>query len=123
MRATVFVVLAAAGLLPAVASPHHSMAMFNFDADVSYEGVVTKFAWSNPHIYIYIDVEQDGKVWSVRAEGNSPRSLRARGWSRDMMQRGDLVTLTGHPMGDGSINMMWVDAVTLADGKKFGDGD
>src|ERR1700730_10941068 len=47
---------------------HHSFtAEFDEKKPVKLEGKVTKMEWSNPHSWIYIDVESDGKVvnWAL----------------------------------------------------------
>src|SRR5439155_23059510 len=64
----------AAALLVSGAMPlwaHHAFAA-EFDAKqpVKSKGVVTKMEWTNPHVWIHLDVKQpDGSVekWSVEA--------------------------------------------------------
>src|SRR5439155_20312626 len=67
-------VLIAAALLVSAATPlwaHHAFAA-EFDAKqpVKFKGVVTKMEWTNPHVWIHLDVKQpDGSSanWSVEA--------------------------------------------------------
>ena len=43
-------------VLPASSLAHHSVAG-NFDRDmpVTFEGVVTKVQWRNPHVWLFVD--------------------------------------------------------------------
>ncbi len=52
--------LAFAGLLLAgvSAQAHHSFAMFDHDHQIKISGTVTHFQWTNPHVYIDLDVHQ-----------------------------------------------------------------
>ena len=82
---------------------HHSFAMFDFEKDQVIEGVVKEFQWTNPHIWIQVNVASaDGKVTEYSVEGSSPNGLRRQGWSRESMKPGDRIVLTIHPMKDGS---------------------
>ena len=62
-------------------------------------GVVTEFAFRFPHIQLYIDVtENDGTVqkWAL-THGRTPTMLRERGWTRDTVRPGDVVTVMYRP--------------------------
>ena len=67
--------LALAGATPALA--HHSFAMFDHVHRVTVAGTVTKFDWTNPHVYIEL-AAPDGKGGSARytIECASPRCGR-----------------------------------------------
>jgi len=104
--------------LPAIA--HHSFAMFDMKKDVVVTGQVKDFQWTNPHIWIQL-VSQDaqGKAveWSI--EGNSPSVLARQGWTKRSLKVGDTITITMHPLKDGTMGGDLVKAV-LADGKVVG---
>jgi Family of unknown function (DUF6152) len=88
-------------LMAAVASAHHSDAMFDDKQTVTIEGTVTKFEWSNPHVYIYLKQRTgDGQVIEWELEASPPSMLRRVGWSRDTLQVGDAITASGHPARD-----------------------
>jgi hypothetical protein len=60
---------------------HHSFAMFDTAKRLTMSGMVTAFEWTNPHVYIEIDVpDEKGTVkhWSV--ELGSPSILMQAGW-------------------------------------------
>jgi hypothetical protein len=65
--------------VPAIA--HHSFAA-EFDATqpIASSGVITKMEWMNPHVYFYMDVEDDasGKIETWAWEMGSPNGLMRR---------------------------------------------
>ncbi len=106
------------GAAPAFA--HHSFgAEYDSAKPISLTGVVTKIDWSNPHVYIYIDVKSnDGQLVNWALEGHPPNTLRRTGWTRAALKENDTITVTGWMSKDGS-NRMAGREVTLADGKKL----
>lgn len=92
--------MVAAVLLSVLAMPlqaHHSWgAEFDVTKPVTLTGVLTKFEWTNPHSFLYLDVKGErGKVVSWRLEGYPPGVLYRTGWRRDAIKIGDTVTVTG----------------------------
>ncbi|MBZ5675023.1 MAG: hypothetical protein LAP61_12330 [Acidobacteriia bacterium] len=82
---------------------HHSFAAeYDSKKPVKLTGAVTKIDWSNPHVYFYIDVEDDaGHVANWAFEMGAPGALKNTGWSRTSMKIGDLVTVEGTQAKDG----------------------
>ena len=67
------------------AHAHHSFAMFDNEKEQILEGTVKEFQWTNPHIWIQVNVKSaDGKVVEYSVEGGSPNGLRRQGWSKDI---------------------------------------
>ncbi|MFT5501145.1 MAG: hypothetical protein ACI88G_001278 [Woeseiaceae bacterium] len=99
---------------------HHSFsAVFDADSPVQANGTVTKVEWRNPHAWIYIDVEgENGNVVNWAFELGSPNGLRRRGWSRDTVKVGDVISVSGYRARDGS-NRGNVASLTLADGREL----
>jgi hypothetical protein len=82
---------------------HHSFSMFDNDHEQTLEGEVKEFQWTNPHIWIQVNVKSaEGKVVEHSIEGASPNGLRRQGWSRTSMKAGDRIVLVVHPFKDGS---------------------
>jgi uncharacterized protein DUF6152 len=109
-----------AGLLaaPMPALAHHSFAA-EFDAakPVTVQGAVNKVEWTNPHIWIYVDMKTaGGQAERWQCEGGSPNTLARQGWSRDTLKPGDQVVIDGFRAKNGS-NTCNSRTVKTADGK------
>lgn len=98
--------------IAAAAEAHHSFAMFDNEKEQTIEGEVKEFQWTNPHIWIQINVTgADGKVVEYSIEGSSPNGLRRQGWTRNTMKPGDKIVMTMHPLKDGAPGGSFVRAV------------
>ena len=114
--------LALAALLGGgVLSAHHSFAVF-FDDTKTLEitGSVTEFRFSNPHAIISLDVKNKaGVVEEWKAETNAVTLLKRRGWTKDSLKAGEVVTVDGWPSRDGA-NYMRMRTIKKADGTVLG---
>ena len=111
--------LAAGGVLA-----HHSFSMFDRDTQMAFEGTVTRWAFNNPHTWLYINVtDENGEEVEWGFEGGAPPTLVRMGITGRTFQPGDKVTIMFSPLADGRPGgaMCWVKA---ADGsiKKPADG-
>jgi Family of unknown function (DUF6152) len=82
---------------------HHGNAAYDEKNPVTIKGSVTEFAWTNPHVQIYLDVKDDkGNVahWSV--ETYSPGKLIRAGWTKESVKPGDVVSITLIPARNGA---------------------
>ena len=98
------------------AAAHHSGAMFDATKEVSLEGTVKEFQYTNPHSWLVVNVpDASGKVteWSFEAEG--PSTLLRAGIKKSSLMPGDKVTVKGHPLKDGRPGAGLMN-VTKADG-------
>jgi hypothetical protein len=106
----------------AAATAHHSFAAFDMTQEKTISGVVQKVDWTNPHIWIYIEVAgQNGATETYAFEGMSPNFLNRRGWTRQSVQPGMKLTVTFRPMRDGKSGGMFVNG-TLANGTRLSMG-
>jgi Family of unknown function (DUF6152) len=116
--------LALAGLLLAGASAqaHHSFAMFDHDHQIKITGTVTHFQWTNPHVYIDLDVsDNQGGLKHYTIECANPGILDRIGWKFNMIKEGDKITTIIAPLRTGEAGGL-LKQVTLADGRKFLNG-
>ena len=114
------VCLATAALLLATMriSAHHAFtAEYDENKLVTVSGTVTKFAWTNPHAWLYIDGKDER--WSF--EMGSPNGLTHRGWKRTDVKNGNRVTVDGYRAKDRR-NVANARTVTLPDGRKLFGG-
>ena len=99
---------------------HHSFSL-EFDAtkQVTFQGVVTKVEWMNPHVYFYLDVKEGAnKVVNWVFESAGPNALERRGWNRNTLKTGDRITVVGYRAKD-DIHVASAREVVLADGRKI----
>ena len=111
----------AALVLAAPAFAHHSFAMFDADKTVELEGTVKEFQWTNPHSWLQVVVVDDtGKETEWSLEMGSPGGLAREGWRPRTVVPGDKVTVSIHPLKDGSAGGQLL-ATTLPDGTVMGE--
>jgi hypothetical protein len=111
---------ALAAALPAGA--HHSFpAQYDVAKPITLTGKVTKVEWTNPHIFIYIDVPNEATGGSVNwaLELGGPNALLRLGWKRDSLKADDLITIDGSLARDGSNLVNAKSIVMVATGQKM----
>ena len=121
MRKPVIPALLSAAVLAlgSTGSAHHSAFMFDFEAEVTVEGVVKEFQYTNPHSWLLVDVtNDDGTVTTGGFEAEGPSTLMRAGIRRSDLSPGTKLTITGNPMKDGRPAAAWIIA-TRDDGREF----
>ena len=76
---------------------HHSFEVeYDRNKPIEVAGVVTKVAWTNPHMRVYVDVTgADGSVAGWNFEMASPNTILRNGWTRNDLKPGDQVVVRG----------------------------
>jgi hypothetical protein len=101
-------------------SAHHAFAA-EFDANkpLTMQGVVTKMEWTNPHVWLHMDVKKpDGKVENWAFEAGTPNVLFRRGFTKNSLMPGTVIKIDGYQAKDGSRRANGRD-ITFEDGKKL----
>ena len=94
-------------LTGSMAIAHHSGAMFNETKMVQYNGTVTRWAWTNPHSFLYLMIkDKDGKEQEYQFETGSPNTMYRNGWRKDSFKEGDKVAIYAYPLREGVGGMM-----------------
>jgi hypothetical protein len=111
---------AASLIVQGSAVAHHSFAAeFDRAMPITVTGSVTKVEWANPHARFYVDAKDEkGETVNWDFELASPNGLMRRGWTRNSMKLGDVVTVTGHRAKNNPL-VGNASTVVLADGKKL----
>ena len=99
---------------------HHSSSMFDDAKVVEKKVIVKELQWTNPHVWLQVVVEENGKKTEWSLEGGSPNTLSRQGWRASTFKAGDVVTVRFNPMKDGSAAGMFIGAKFEADGKTIG---
>ena len=117
-RDLVLAAIALPSLMPS-ARAHHGWSSFDQDRPLYLEGKVVKMDFVNPHSWLYIDaVMPDGKVERWGIEGGSPNVMFRLGWTRDTLQPGTRIKVSGSPAKDGAKRMN-SRGIEFPDGKKL----
>ena len=105
MRAAIFVILVVLSMALALsAQSHHSFsAEFDIARPVSLTGTVSRIEWTNPHAWIYIDVDDGSgstQSWGIELLGIN--TLMRRGLTRTSIAPGDVLTIEGFGARNGT---------------------
>lgn len=102
---------------------HHAITTeFDTTKPVKVKGTVTKVEWSNPHAYLYVEVEdKSGSKADWIFETAGPLSLAHNGWTRDSVRTGDRVTIFGYRSRSG-LSIASASSVLLKNGQKLPAG-
>jgi Family of unknown function (DUF6152) len=114
----VFACLAVAAATAPLSAHHSFAAEFDREKPITLTGTVTKLEWTNPHARIYIDVKDDkGTVVNWDFELGPPNGLMRRGWNRNSLRQGHVVTINGF-LSKTQPHVANARTVKLADGRE-----
>ena len=121
MRSVMAAVIAVFCTAPVLA--HHSFAPYEPQLQVKMSGVVSELRWTNPHVYIEMDVvdEKSGEKRHWLIECANPGILNRVGWRFNMVKAGDRITVIVSPLRNGEPAAL-LKQIQLADGRKFSNG-
>ncbi len=108
----VFSVLAIA--FPAFA--HHGNATYE-NKETTIKGTVTKWLWTNPHSFLFLDVtDANGKVVHWVCENQAPSTLVNFGFNAKTFKPGDEVTVVMSAVAKNGAPVGRINRVILANG-------
>ena len=116
MRVSFFAALLT-GALAAPVAAHHSAAQFDTSKQVTVEGVVTRYDWRNPHVYMSVRVVgPDGQEFEQEIEAGASSVLLPLGLTPAAVAVGEHVIVRGNPSRGGPGLMVLGRELVKADG-------
>lgn len=97
-------IMGAVMLLLGLAAPalaHHSAAAYDTQKEITVTGTVTRYRFTNPHVYVTLDVKRDdGSLAKVEVEAGAASVLNGLGFTRNSIAVGEVVRIVGNPARD-----------------------
>jgi hypothetical protein len=122
MKLVVGVVIVAASLagIAMQALGHHAFtAEFDAKKPIDFTGTVVRMDWTNPHVWLHLDVKKpDGTVERWAFEGGTPNVLFRRGFTKESLLPGTVISVFGYQSKDGTRRASARD-LSFPDGKKL----
>ena len=93
--------IAAVGMQSQATAHHAFSAEFDANLPVALRGPITRVEWINPHSWIHLThTNEDGTQQAWMAEGGTPNTLLRRGITRNSLQIGTEIVVTGYQSKD-----------------------
>lgn len=122
-RVNLAITLGLLGLgIPAAA--HHSFSLeYDVKKPITFQAVVTKVEWTNPHARVYVDVtDANGAVVNWNLELASPSALSRNGWTSKSLKAGDKVKVEGFEGRGAGTHRANASSMVTADGRSLFSG-
>src|SRR3954469_15807227 len=111
---TLLVIAVLALVVPVFA--HHGNATYE-NKQVTIKGTVTKWLWTNPHSFLFLDVTDDnGKVAHWICENQAPSTLVNFGYNAKTFKPGDQVTVVLSAVARNGASVGRINKVILPNG-------
>ena len=107
------------GLSSSMPLAHHSVSgEFDLTKTVVLKGVISRLDWINPHVYVYLDVSENGAATTYLLETFPPPQMRRAGLTKELIMGkiGEVVTITILPPRDGTKHIGYIERITYQDG-------
>ena len=62
---------------------------------IQLRGSVSKVDWLNPHVHLFVEVEDGGTTSSWAVELENTLELRRNGWTSETVKPGDIISVQG----------------------------
>jgi hypothetical protein len=112
---TALLVLGIALVNPRTADAHHSPAAFDTRKTITVTGVVTKYEWANPHVYVTVEESVDGKTREWEVECPPPSMMNRMGWNKETLRIGETLSIKGSPGRESSSKGLLAATIQRAD--------
>ena len=114
LRVTMLILAVAVLSAPLLA--HHGNASYE-NKPVTIKGTVTKWLWTNPHTFLFLDVKDDkGNLVHWVCENQAPSTLVNFGFNAKTFKAGDEVTVVMSAVARNGAPVGRINKVILADG-------
>ncbi len=119
MMASLVLVVALSLVTGPLLAHHGRGGTYDVTQQVTLKGTVTQVSWRNPHIAIFMDVEDDnGNVVEWVIEHSNISTLVRQGYGRTTLTAGAEVTAIVNP-GNGGVAVGLCNKIVLADGTEI----
>lgn len=112
--------VAAAILFTSAVSAHHSFAIYDFDTQIPFAGVIETIKFRNPHIAMTLKhTREDGTTEIINFPEGAPANMLARSGLRpNMVRPGTKITAVGSPSKEDP-NRYFLRKIILENGKEY----
>ncbi len=98
MRSAYAVMVCVTSIASSPVASHHSASIFDRDTVLTFQGTVSRFSWTNPHVYIHVETRDDVAGWvEWEIETDATPILTRSGWSSESLLPGSQVVVRANP--------------------------